>query len=435
MLSRLLVVLSLFTALAACAEPAPFPLGVYWPWERACGNAQRLKMDKWAYVDQRLADMQAHHVDAAWVVNLNIADLGPLAERMAARKMKLVPALSELHYNIEWRRNNWEYLEKESKRALQAAGASPAVIAWALCDEPRKNIVGEMEQFRQKFMALGAQQPGITVTMWPDTPTYARETQFPIICTDIYPFFSDGNPNGPNPAAVSKAWYRRQVQSTIQAAKDNGRVPWVMPQSFCDVWGPWKYDARGNMVILPGGVMHWRPPTVGEMRWQIWSAVGCGAQGFFWYCYEPCVKDNADKPAYQGDTFPPTLIEKQEHPLHATGGLVHPDGSATPEYEAAAAAYAAVDRLRPLLAGCQPVDIWPVQVTQPGWVGLLRNEALKRTFVVVVNEDCDKAQDLVLGGEYMGMRDLRTGKPLPKAGEGKWKVHLEAGDGTVLEPS
>ena len=26
------------------APAAPFPLGVYWPWERVCGNAERLKI-------------------------------------------------------------------------------------------------------------------------------------------------------------------------------------------------------------------------------------------------------------------------------------------------------------------------------------------------------------------------------------------------------
>ncbi len=430
---RLLLAALLLVPLAALhAAEQPFPLGVYWPWERVCGNAKRLQMDKWAYVDSRLKDMQVHHVDSVWVVNLSIADLGPLAEKLAARKMTLVPALSELHYNIDWRRNNWSYLEKESKRALQAAGESPAVIAWALCDEPRKGIVAEMEMFRQKFTDWGAKQPGVVVTMWPDSPTYARETKFPYLCTDIYPFFSDGNPNGPNPAAVSKGWYRRQVQMTVTSAQDHARVPWVMPQAFCDVWGPWKYDARGDMVILPGGVLHWRPPTIGETRWQIWSAVAAGVQGFFWYVYEPPVKDNSDKAPYKGKTFPTNLLAKAECALHATGGLVRPDGSATPEYEAAAEAYVAVAKLLPMLKGCVPMDKGQIQLSAPGWVGLLRNEALKKTLVAIVNDDCDKARELLLSGSYPKLRDLRTNQLLSSQ-DGKFKLHLAAGSGTLLE--
>lgn len=420
---------------ARAAEEAnrAFPLGVYWPWERVMGNAERLKMDKWAYVDNRLADMQAQHVDSVWVVNLNIADLGPLAERLAARKMTLIPALSELHYNIEWRRNNWEYLEKESRRALAAAGESPAVIAWALCDEPRKDIVAEMELFRQKFVGWGAKQPGITVTMWPDSPTYARETKFDHVCTDIYPFFADGNPNGPNPAEVSKRWYRQQVQNTVQAAKDAGKVPWVMPQAFCDVWGPWKYDAKGDMVILPGGVMHWRPPTAAESRWQIWSAVAAGVQGFYIYVYEPAVKDNADQPPYKGETFPASLIEKAERPLHATGGLVRPDGSTTPQYDAMAEAYATVGKLSPKLRGCVPVDMWPVQAPLPAWVGLLRNEAQKRTYLTIVNDDCTAAHDFPLSGSLLPLRNLASGKVLRPDSKGRITISLRAGEGTVLE--
>ena len=125
-----LVALLLLTPIAAPQAAGPpslagsFPLGVYWPWERLCGHAERLQMDKWQLVDQRLEDMRAHSVDTIWVVNLNIPDLGRLAEKCAARQMRLIPGLSELHYNIEWRRNNWTYLEQQSKLAL-AASTSP----------------------------------------------------------------------------------------------------------------------------------------------------------------------------------------------------------------------------------------------------------------------------------------------------------------------
>ncbi len=410
----------------------PFPLGVYWPWERLCGHAQRLNMDKWDLVDQRLEDMQAHSVDTVWVVNLNIKDLGPLAERCAARGMRLIPALAELHYNVEWRRNNWEYLEKQSKAALEAAGESPAVIAWALCDEPRKDIVAEMEQFRLRFAEWGAKQPGIVVTMWPDTPTYARETGFPFPCTDVYPFFSDKNPNGPNPARVSRNWYRTQVANTVKAAHENQKTPWIMPQMFADIWGPWKYDEKGDMAILPGGVLHWRSPTVGETRWQIWSALGLGAQAVIFYVHEPPVSDNADKPPYTGSTFPESMKATEETALHMSGGLIHPDGTATDQYEAMGKAFAEVRKLLPVLQGATPLDIWPVQVSAPGWVGVLETPGGK-TLAVVVNDDTDNTQELTLTGAEKGLRDLRTGSELKPGAEGGIVLTLEAGDGTVLE--
>lgn len=425
-----LVVTTVFAADAPVANP--FPLGVYWPWERLCGHAQRLGVDKWELVARRLDDMKAHHVDTVWVVNLGIPDLGKLAEQCAARQINLIPALGELHYNIEWRRNNWEYLEKQSKAAIAAAGDSPAVIAWALCDEPRKPIVAEMEQFRVKFGEWGAKQPGIVVTMWPDTPTYAREAGFPFVCTDIYPFFSDNNPNGPNPAHVSRGWYRRQVEMTVTSARENGRVPWIMPQMFADIWGPWKYDEKGDMTILPGGVLHWRAPTVGETRWQTWSALGLGAQGVVFYVHEPPVKDNADVKPYEGTTFPESMKATEEKALHMSGGLIHPDGSATAQYDAMGQAFAEVRKLLPVLQGAKPMDLWPVQVSAPGWIGLLQTPA-KKQLLVVVNDDTDQARELKLTGEVKGLRDLRTGKALEAGADGAVTLKLEAGDGTVVE--
>ena len=250
---------------ARAAEPpslaSSFPLGVYWPWERTAGLAKRNGLEKWDFVDRCLDNLKRQGFDAVWAVNLGIPDLPGLAQRMAAREMKLVPALGELHYNIDWRRNNWTYLEKESKRAIEAAGASPAILAWALCDEPGRGLVGEMETFRRKFISWGAKQPAVVVTMWPDSPTYAEQAGFEAVCTDIYPFFSQGNPNGPNTPTASRSWYRRQAQITVQAAQKNGRTPWIMPQCFVEIWGPWKYDEHLDAVLLPGAILHWRQPS------------------------------------------------------------------------------------------------------------------------------------------------------------------------------
>jgi len=137
-------------------------------------------------------------------------------------------------------RNNWTYLEKESKRAIEAAGSSPAILAWALCDEPRRDLVGEMETFRRKFIEWGAKQPAVVVTMWPDSPVYAERAGFGAVCTDIYPFFSAGNPNGPNTPAVSRSWYRRHAQITALVNDDTNheqtlKVPLLNPRDMRDL--------------------------------------------------------------------------------------------------------------------------------------------------------------------------------------------------------
>jgi len=256
-MSRLLCLVVCCLAVCGCHAQTPglsdtFPLGVYWPWERVGPAAELCGMDKWAYVERCLDDMKAHNVDSVWAVNLGIGELPQLSERMAKREMKLVPALGELHYQVDWRMRNWEYLERESRRAIAAAGQSPAILAWALCDEPRTPIVGEMETFRQRFHEWGATQPAVVVTMWGDTVAYADGTDFAAVCPDIYPFFSDGNPNGPNTPASSMAWYRKHCLVAVEAADRNGKTPWLMPQAYHEVWGPWRGARSPSGGLQPG---------------------------------------------------------------------------------------------------------------------------------------------------------------------------------------
>ncbi|NUQ66435.1 MAG: hypothetical protein HUU20_28570 [Pirellulales bacterium] len=423
--------------LYAAAPPglaATFPLGVYWPWERTEGLARRNGLEKWAFVERCLDNLKADGFDAVWAVNLGITDLPGLAERMAARGMMLVPALGELHYNVDWRRNHWAYLEKESKRALKAAGGSSAILAWALCDEPRRDLLGEMETFRRKFMEWGAKQPAVVVTMWPDSPTYAEQAGFGAVCTDVYPFFSTGNPNGPNTPAASRSWYRRHAGITAESARKAGRPPWIMPQCFVDVWGPWKYDDQLNAVMLPGAVLHWRQPTAGECRWQVWSAVGAGVRGFFWYVYLPPPADQSEAKPYQGTTFPPAMAVKQAMPLYAPGGMIRPDGKPTPEYLAIAETLAALKPLVPLLSGALPAERPIGGVSSPGWIGVLDNPALNRTFVAVVNDDTDHEQTLkVRLLSPRDVRDLRSGQVLRREADDTVAVRLGPGDGMLLE--
>jgi len=429
--------LSLLTSIQAADSPdlaGSFPLGVYWPWERTEGLAQRNHLEKWTFVERCLDDLKAHGFDAVWAVNLGTGDLPELAQRVATRSMRLVPALGELHYNVPWRRNNWAYLEQASRQALEAAGSSPAVLAWALCDEPRGVLVAEMETFRQKFLSWGAKQPPVVVTMWPDSPVYAEKTGFAAVCTDVYPFFSAGNPNGPNTPAGSRSWYRRQAQMTVSSAKKAGRTPWIMPQCFVEIWGPWKYDDHLDAVMLPGAFLHWRQPSVGEARWQVWSAVGVGVRGFFWYVYLPPPADRPAAQPYVGPAFPPALAAKEATSVHGPGGMLRPDGTATPEYVAAAEAMAALRPLLPVLKGVLPADQPFGRVSPPGWIGGLTNPALNRTFAAVVNDDTDHEQTLTVHLlKPHDVREVRTGQVFHRAANNTVKVKLAPGDGTLLE--
>ena len=88
-----------------------------------------------------------------------------------------------------------------------------------------------------------------------------------------------------------------------------------MPQCFVEIWGPWKYDEHLDAVMLPGAILHWRQPSVGEVRWQVWSAIGAGVRGFFWYVYLPPAADQPEAKPYAGPAFPPALAVKKATPV------------------------------------------------------------------------------------------------------------------------
>ena len=67
------------------------------------------------------------------------------------------------------------------------------------------------------------------------------------------------------------------------------------------------------------------------------------------------------------------------------------------------------------------------------WLGWTAADPAKESLLVVVNDDTDNAQDLKLTGEIDGLQDLRTGKRLEVEKDGTVRLHLEAGDGTVLQ--
>ena len=157
-------------------------------------------------------------------------------------------------------------------------------------------------------------------------------------------------------------------------------------------------------------------------------------RGFFWYVYLPAPTDQPEAKPYAGSAFPPTLAVKAATPVHAPGGLLRPNGSATPGYLAVADAFASLRPLLPLLRGAVPAGSPLGEVSPPGWTGGLSNPELKRTFAAVVNDDTDHEQvlkaHLLKPGE---VRDLRTGQVLRATADNTVTVKLGPGDGTLLE--
>ena len=418
-----------------------FPLGVYWPWERTEGLAQRNGLEKWAFVERcldrpeggRIRRRMGGQPGDSRPARPGPTDGGPGDEaRARAGRTALQRRLAAKQLDL-----SGEGVEARPRGCRRFPG-HPGVGAVRRAAPGHRRRDGDVPP---EVHRVGREQPAVVVTMWPDSPVYAEQAGFAAVCTDVYPFFSAGNPNGPNTPAGSRSWYRRHAQIAAGAARKAGRTPWIMPQCFVEIWGPWKYDEHLDAVLLPGAILHWRQPSVGEARWQVWSAIGSGVRGFFWYVYLPPPADQPEAKPYVGPTFPPTLAVKEATPVHGPGGLLRPDGGATPEYLAVAEAFAALKPLLPLLKGAVPSDPPFGEVSAPGWIGGLTNPELKRTLAAVVNDDTDHEQTLkVRLRKPHDVRDLRSGQVLKRRGgqhrrreAGPGRRHV-AGGGSLAQP-
>ena len=186
--------------------------------------------------------------------------------------------------------------------------------------------------------------------------------------------------------------------------------------------------------MLPGASSHWRQPTLGEVRWQVWSAIAVGMRGFFWFVYLPPAADQPEAKPYVGPTFPATLAVKEATSASGPGGLLRPDGTTTPECLAVAEAFASLKPLLPLLKGAVPAEPPFGEVSSPGWIGGLTNSELHRTFAAVVNDDTDHAQTLKIRlRKPHDVRDLRNGRVLRRTADNTVTVKLGPGDGSLLE--
>lgn len=127
----------------------------------------------------------------------------------------------------------------------------------------------------------------------------------------------------------------------VEAIGQRDVAPWVMPMCFSDIWGPRRYDDRGHLIALPGAYMHWRCPTLAEIRWQIWETIRSRGKGVIFYTLAPEAPDpkTASLPppdiAQQNDQI---ILAKEPTDL-GPNALTNPDGTATPQLEEIGRAY------------------------------------------------------------------------------------------------
>ncbi|MCX7597864.1 MAG: hypothetical protein N2512_03210 [Armatimonadetes bacterium] len=425
--------------------PSYVPFGVYLAWERVPALAEFNGLEKWDFVARLLDTLQANKVDSVWPVNILIPDLAPLLRLAAERQMRVFPGLAEIHYDIDWRHNNWDYYDAQLaaiKESLTAAGdAASALGGYVLCDEPRAAVIEGLEQLRQRFAAMDPTRPAFAVTQWPVTPAAIEKTRAPILCTDLYPFFAPGNQNGPHTPQASRAFYVNNLLRYSATLRDTDRVHWAMFQCFVEIWGPWEYDKAFRAVALPGSYVNWVCPTEAQMRWQVWAALRCGSKGFFCFLATPPAPDPAT-----AEAKPPDIAAMGALPIPVTeqptdtgpAALVNPDLTPTPQLQAMGQAYASIAPHQELILAWRPSDAVVAQVEAPCSLAIFERPASPAEYyAVLTNDDFDTEArtEIHFDASVRQVEDLVSGRALELTDRGfgaQTTVVLQAGAGTLL---
>ncbi len=427
------------------ADRAPdmVPLGVYLSWERTDACARHSGIDRWSDVGKRLDALAANHMDTLWVTNMAEADLPRLVAECERRAIRVLPSLSSIEGKIEWRwADEGRYYDEAIPRVVKLVGDSPTLAGWVLSDEPSRELLPRIEQLRQRFRAADPNRFCLVVSMWPQTPAVPKETNLPVVCVDLYPFFGPRDPNGPHTDASSRHFFRTNARRMVEAIGERDVAPWIMPMCFSDIWGPRRYDERGHLIALPGSYMHWRCPTLAEVRWQIWETIRSGGKGVIFYTLAP------EAPDPQTESLPPPDIAQQNDQVILAqeptdlgpNALTNPDGTATPQLEEIGRAYRQLAAHKALIRRWSRTDR-PLATVEPPFVGqCFLDPSTGDGYAVVLNDDFarEHSAEIRLPAGTTGLADLVRNRPIdlqavdsadhPRLGQ----LTLAAGEGTIL---
>ncbi|HID06390.1 MAG TPA: hypothetical protein EYP10_04500 [Armatimonadetes bacterium] len=416
-----------------------FVCGVYMPWERIGWVAKNAGMDKWTYCAKLMGELaERYNVNLVWVVNIATEDAVRICRLGAKHGIKVMPTASTMLHWFYWLgpRQFDEYVQRTAEAFAKVEG----FYAYVLVDEPRTHDMMRIEAMRAALERIDPRHPSFAVTMVRDTESAAKRTRFHVLVTDVYPFFAPLSPNGPNTPQASRAYYRFCIMQLAKLAQRAGKLHWVMPQIFADVWGPWHYDKQMNVVLERGAYHHWRMPTLGEVRWQIWNAIASGAKGIVFFVLFPAPNERKPTEPYRGRPLPSNLPLAERAVSTGMGcALLYNNGTPTPQMKVMAQQFAICRRLSDLLMNLEP-SVMPVGFArEPLYVATLTHRGTGETFIVVINDDTDNAVEATISlmPHVESVRDVISGQRF-RAGQsngefGQVRLRVDAGSGRLLQ--
>lgn len=429
------------------------PLGVYLSWEFTSGYCKHAGLDQWQYVKKIVKSIKEQNIDTLWLVNIQLPDLQKLLKITIPAGIKVLPCLGE----IEPRNHGWKldvadpttfegplaHYDIEVPAIVKAIGEDKkGILAWVLGDEPTDANIVMMEHLRKLFRESDPDRPVLTVNMWPQSAELPAKTRMTTFCVDIYPFFGHNNPNGPNSPDASRNFFTVNAQRLVEEAGKDGRSSWIMGQSFAEIWGPYISDKQGAITVLPGGFLHWRPPTIPEIRWQVWESFRCGAKGFLFFQLYYIHGDSKQLAPAIADTnlLPGVLNHKVDLGLTT---LLDLQAEPTPMFFEVSKTYARIKPFKKLILSLKPATTEWIQSNEFLKTGNFSTPNSNELYCIIVNRDLEKKMKakLIVGVTIKSISDLLTGKKLKLAPMG-WEggnniieVELPAGDGTILKLS
>jgi hypothetical protein len=249
-------------------------------------------------------------------------------------------------------------------RVVNLAGESDTVIGWVLSDEPPMEALPRMEQLRQRFHEADPGRFCLVVSMWPQTPHVPEKTNLPVVCVDLYPFFGPDDPNGPPTDQASQAFFRMNAHRMVEAIGEKNVVPWVMGMCFSEIWGPRKYDARWHLVGRPGSYLHWRCPSLAEMRWQVWETLRSRCKGIIIYTLAPEPPDPKTENLPPPDVTWTNVLTGSATDL-GPNALTNPDCTPTPQLEELGSVYQRIASHKELIRQWKATALLAAEVTPP----------------------------------------------------------------------
>ena len=423
--------------------PMHFPTGGYWPWERMGAAAKRAGFDDpWVYAEKLLRDLkEKYHWNTVWGINFGIPNARKfleIADRVGIRVVMNTSYYDHAYYHFS--HGSLPPIRDAAKKTFEELGKFKMLAGYVLGDEPRTANLGFAEAFRGEMKKLDPGRICLTVTTTRATSGAALRTGLPVIVPDLYFFGHPRNPNLPNKVHASRAAYRYSVKYLSRLTSETRKRPWIMPQMFQSVWGLRYFDENQNVVAEKGASLHWRMPTVGETRWQIWCPLANNIKGVLFYVlFPPHHPRKKGKPQKKGATVPKGLpLISRDFATGASRAMLCPDGTPTPQMSASAEVFAFIRKHDALLDRLEPLKPEIAYAARPAFAHSFRDPQTGDLYMICYSDETDKdsTAEMTFIRSVQSARDVRSDKILSVEetpfGLSRVKVPLRPGDGTML---